>query len=385
MGGVLFADLAAALREAGCSAPTLVLDRDALEHNLAVLQRRAVPPVRLVVKSLPSPALIDHCMDALATRRLMAFHRPFLEQLLARYDDVDILMGKPLPIAAVEQVVQRCPRDRLCQVQWLVDGARRLAELRDLARRRALRLRVNLEIDVGMHRGGVDTPGDLAALEREVLAAPEHLEFSGLMGYDAHAAKAPPLAGGVARAVERSQQRYRDFLAVLQTERAALTLNGAGSPTHTYHDLQSPVNEVSVGSVLVKPADFDLPGLADYRPAVWIATLVLKHRTGVTLPFLERISHSLSRLRPLRRDTLFIYGGRWLAEPAWPVGMNASALYGLSSNQQMMTVPADTGIGVDDWVFFRPVQSEAVMLQFGDIRVVSGGRVIDRWPTLRND
>ena len=72
-------------------------------------------------------------------------------------------------------------------------------------------------------------------------------------------------------------------------------------------------------------------------------------------------------------------------QPAWPPGMRSSSLYGLSSNQQLMTVPASCDLAMDDWAFFRPSQSEAVMLQFGDIRVVSGGEIIDRWPTLRND
>jgi D-serine deaminase-like pyridoxal phosphate-dependent protein len=37
---------------------------------------------------------------------------------------------------------------------------------------------------------------------------------------------------------------------------------------------------------------------------------------------------------------------------------------------------------VDDFVFLRPPQSEAVMLQFGDILVLRKGRVVDRWPVF---
>jgi D-serine deaminase-like pyridoxal phosphate-dependent protein len=36
----------------------------------------------------------------------------------------------------------------------------------------------------------------------------------------------------------------------------------------------------------------------------------------------------------------------------------------------------------DDWVFFRPSQSEAVFLQFGDIAVYDQGEIVERWPVL---
>jgi D-serine deaminase-like pyridoxal phosphate-dependent protein len=37
---------------------------------------------------------------------------------------------------------------------------------------------------------------------------------------------------------------------------------------------------------------------------------------------------------------------------------------------------------LNDWVFLRPTQSEAVFLQFGDIAVFEGGTIVDAWPTL---
>ena len=381
MTAAYFSALSAALNAAQCDVPVLVLDRDRLDHNLAVLSRQGLSGLRVVVKSLPSLSLLDYCMAALGTRRLMSFHRPFLQQLLARYDDVDILLGKPLPAAAVRRVLAETPRDRVQQVQWLVDTEARLAQLLALAREFNLRLRVNVEINVGLQRGGVDSPAALSRLEAAVLAAPDELQLSGLMGYDAHAAKAPRPLASVGAAIARSQQRYRDFLGALRSDSGGLTLNGAGSPTHRRHTANSPLNDISLGSVLVKPADFDLDDLADYEPALWIATPVLKRRRGVRIPFLG----ALGSLPGRARDSLFIYGGRWMAVPAWPRGMRESKLYGLSSNQQLMTVPADCEIAVDDWAFLRPTQSEAVMLQFGDLRVFSAGAVVDRWAPLVND
>jgi D-serine deaminase-like pyridoxal phosphate-dependent protein len=37
---------------------------------------------------------------------------------------------------------------------------------------------------------------------------------------------------------------------------------------------------------------------------------------------------------------------------------------------------------VDDYVFYRPTQSEAVLLEFGDLALVRGGEIVDFWPTF---
>jgi len=66
-----------------------------------------------------------------------------------------------------------------------------------------------------------------------------------------------------------------------------------------------------------------------------------------------------------------------------PPGLQANALYGASSNQMLFTGSAQTGLQPDDWVFFRPTQSESVLLQFGDLLAVRGGRIVERWPVYQ--
>ena len=143
------------------------------------------------------------------------------------------------------------------------------------------------------------------------------------------------------------------------------------------HGDESPLNDYSIGSALLKPASFDLPTLAELQPAAWIASPVLKRCKGVHIPFIERLPAP-------GRDTVFIYGGKWMATPDSPPGLKQSKTYGVSSNQQMFTVPADSEIAVDDFVFLRPTQSEAVLLQFGDLMIVRGNRLLDNWPVLEN-
>ena len=48
----------------------------------------------------------------------------------------------------------------------------------------------------------------------------------------------------------------------------------------------------------------------------------------------------------------------------------------------MLNALEDIAVDVDDYIFLRPTQSESVMLQFGDLIVVRGGEVVDRWPVF---
>ena len=121
---------------------------------------------------------------------------------------------------------------------------------------------------------------------------------------------------------------------------AALTLNGAGSPTFRLHDEGSPLNEVAVGSALLKPADFDLELLAAFEPAAFIATPVLKVLDGLHLPGPSWLGEAWALWDRNRRRTFFIYGGKWMAGFASPAGLADNALYGSSSNQSIVNASA---------------------------------------------
>jgi D-serine deaminase-like pyridoxal phosphate-dependent protein len=43
---------------------------------------------------------------------------------------------------------------------------------------------------------------------------------------------------------------------------------------------------------------------------------------------------------------------------------------------------ASVDLHADDYVFLRPTQSEAVLLQFGDLLVYDGKEIVERWPTF---
>lgn len=387
-----FAALNRTLREQGPGRPLLVIDLERLERNCARLRQSLVDgkQLRVVAKSLPAPGLLEHVLQHTGSTRLMVFHQPFLNALAQRLPGADLLLGKPMPVAAARTFYATLERgagfDPRAQLQWLIDTPQRLAQYAELARQIGTRMRINIEIDVGLHRGGLGEFDELDALFAQIKAQPDVLEFAGFMGYDAHVGKVPALLESRERSFERALQRYRGFLARADElgtgPHQTLTLNGAGSPTFRLHGAGSPLNEVAVGSALLKPGDFDLELLGDFEPAAFIATPVLKALDGLQLPGPLPLGEAWALWDHNRRRSFFIYGGKWMASTVSPAGLAANALYGSSSNQSILNASHSVNLGVDDYVFLRPSQSEAVLLQFGELLALRGNRIEARWPVL---
>lgn len=397
-----FATWNEALRRSGPGRPILLLDLDALDANLQVVKQRVAPHIRLriVAKSLPSIPLLAYAMERLGCGRLMVFDDSMAE-LADAFPEADLLGGKPLPVqGAAEFYARRAEhsrsklasisaesRDAGAKVQWLIDTPERLAQYLGLARSLGVKMRVNLEVDVGMRRGGIATLAEMGQVLREIAANPDHLTFSGLMGYDAHATAAPPVISSEARAIADVEARYAAFVDAVRAHDPAwihgeTTLNGAGSQTHMMYKEGGPVGEVALGSALVMPARFDSTALARHRPALFIATPVLKRLEGTHLPFIEFASKPWAFWDRNREVTYFIYGGGWMARAVSPAGLTENPLYGFSTNQAILNGSRATSLSVDDWVFFRPDQSERVMQNFGDLHLFRGADLVGTWPVL---
>ena len=393
-----FLALQGALKRADIASPVLVVDRERLDANLDFL-RSDVPAassgramaVRLVAKSLPCLPLLRHARQALGTDRLMTFNLPMLIEIARAMPEVDQMLGKPLPVTAAARFFQEGLEPRAAQnVRWLIDSSRRLAEYGDLAEQLGRDLDVGFELDIGLHRGGFE-PGQSLAEALELLRQRPRLRFAGFMGYEAHLAKVPTFAGWRDRQVAGAVTLYRrandlaDDILGRETTAGAVR-NTAGSPTYRFYrnaEITGPVvNELALGSALVKPTDFDTDLLEPYQPALFIATPALKVLPRTRIPVLERLDGLKRRLDPNLARAVFIHGGYWKAVPVDPPGLRINQTYGRSSNQEMLNLGRRAQIEADDFVFLRPTQSEAVMLQFGSIAVYEGGEIGDYWPVM---
>lgn len=383
-----FRDLSLALDHAGMAKPTLIVDKAKLLANVETLKQHIGDRFnyRVVAKSLPSIGLLKTIMGAADTHRLMLFHQPFLSQVADQLPDSDVLMGKPMPVAAAATFYKNHTHgdfNAATQLQWLLDTPERLQQYAELAEQQDLNLRINIELDVGLHRGGVQSDASLIAMLGMIQANPR-LCFSGFMAYEPHIVKVPgdPLAYR-----ERAMASYQAYIDTAKNHLKDdwpkdVVLNAAGSPTYQLYDQGNyPFNEISAGSCLVKPADFDLPTLADHHPASYIATPVLKALDRMQLP-VDGVGDLLAAWDPNRARTFFTYGGYWKAVPESPKGLSHNPLFGRSTNQEMLNGSQSINLQVDDWVFLRPTQSEFVFVQFGDIAVFENNTISEHWPVL---
>ena len=378
-----FAGLQAALKRAGVAQPTLVVDRRRLEANVAAVRAALAPTklaLRVVSKSLPAPALLEAVMQGTGSTRLMVFNGVMLDEMVAFRPDADVLTGRPLPAAQVADFVRRHANSgaAAARPQWLADSVERLRQYAEIARANEAPLKVNLEFDVGLHRGGLP---DLAALAAAVdLARAEPLlTITGLMGYDAHASAARSPEAEVARVVAlygAAVKLMGDKLGDL----SGMTFNTAGSTTYALHLADPYATEVSIGSAFVKPTHFDLPTLTAHQPACFIAEPVLKVMDPAIYPRREDLTAAFNTLDPNSRRGFFLYGGYGDARPVSPRGLRFSAIYG---GRSMLAGSARVELEQDDFVFMRPTESEGVFLQFGDIAVYDGQEISAWWPTFR--
>ncbi|MEM1325969.1 MAG: alanine racemase [Bacteroidota bacterium] len=380
------------------SIPFLLIDLNRLDQNIAILKKNWRPETafRIVVKSLPCVELVEYIMERTTTQNLMVFHQPFLSDLASRLGaKVDILLGKPIPVKTANHFYQTLPEnddfDAFRQVQWLVDTAERIHQYLALAKQLGRPLRLNLEIDVGLHRGGFQTVAELSAALQVIQTNDKHLIFTGLMGYDPHVAKLPKVIRSPQKALQLAndfyfscQQLIREQFPDLWSD--DLTFNGAGSPTLEFHKNDySPLNDIAAGSCLVKPTTFDIPTLSEYQPACFIATPVLKKFNNTTLPALEKMKKVLNLIDAANRQSYFIYGGFWKADYCFPKGIKQNNLFGASTNQTMLNISISTQLEVDDFIFLRPHQSEFVFLQFGRPLAIRNGEVVAEWTILNQN
>ncbi len=392
-----FQNLNLALRAHDRAIPSLVIDLDILDRNIAKLKQSLNPNTafRIVVKSLPSKELIQYIMERTGTAKLMVFHQPFLTDLSSICDEqTDILMGKPMPVKTAAYYYHTLPTltngyNPYRQVQWLVDTLQRVKDYTDLAKRLQQKLRLNLEIDIGLHRGGF---ADLDAVREALVyisAHQEHIEFSGFMGYDPHVVKIPSVVQSQTKSLQIAHSYYDACQKLVQEEFSSLwheglCYNGAGSPTLDLHKSQTPLNDISAGSCLLKPTSFDIPTLSQYEAACFIAAPILKKYQNTSISGLEKLKSVMSLIKPAFRQSFFLYGGYWKADYCYPEGLKSNPLFGESTNQTMVNAPKAVELDVDDFVFLRPRQSEFVLLQFGNILTYRAAQLSGEFSVLQH-
>ena len=222
--GVYFLRLQELLHKRGVSHPRLIIDLDRLDNNIARAKEHVgdTSKVRVVAKSLPCFELLQYIQEQLQTNRLMVFHQPFLVQQMERFPKANFLIGKPLPVAAVRKTLELSEQYMQWgseRVQWLVDSVPRVEQYQRLAQEKQLKLRITIELDIGLHRGGVETLETARSILLVIAEHSQSLTFSGFMGYEPHIGKIPDLLKSQREPARLSAlNKYQAFVDLVRNE-----------------------------------------------------------------------------------------------------------------------------------------------------------------------
>jgi len=234
--------------------PALVVDRAALDHNLAVMAE-ALPGDRL------RPHVKAHKSTQLARRQWAAGHRAFTCATVAECEGLAAAgLGEDLLLA--NEVLDARRLGRLVasgsRVTVAVDSAATIAAAAGGGLREVL-----IDVDVGLPRCGCqpeDAPA-LAALARE-----RGLSVRGVMGYEGHVV-------GLADRAERESQ-CRASMEILTAAREAVggeVVSGGGTGTY---DCNPWVTELQAGSYALMDTAYGRLGLP-FRQALFVLATVI--------------------------------------------------------------------------------------------------------------
>lgn len=225
--------------------PTLLLDLKALERNLARMAeflRDKPARVRPHSKTHKCPAIAWMQLEAGAIGITCA--KLGEAEVMAAAGIRDILIANQVVgLAKIQRLVGLA---RTADIMVAVEDLQNARQLSDAAAAAGVRIRVLIEVDVGMGRCGV-APTDALALAREVAALPG-LRLEGIMGYEGHAVMIPDTALRRA-AAERAMALLIESKDCLERKGLPVRIVSAGgSGTYNVTGVYPGVTEIQAGS-----------------------------------------------------------------------------------------------------------------------------------------
>ena len=264
--------------------PALLIDLDAVDHNIAALLARCGDPRRWRphLKTLKSAALLERLLAAGVTRCKVATLDE-LDLALGTADRLgvalDVLLAYPQHPPGLRAALARAAASPGCRVQFVLDSPEHLALLIHAVP--FTTLAVQLDVDLGMARTGAPA-ASWAAYAAELTAIPG-LEVTGLHGYDGH------LAWDQRDAADAAYTSLCDLAERLTAAGLRRDLEIVTSGTHSYATALAHArlaagpwqHQVSPGTLVLAdlrsdPAVSDL----DLRQAAFVAARVISRAAG---------------------------------------------------------------------------------------------------------
>ena len=156
-----------------------------------------------------------------------------------------------------------------------VDDARQIDALDGALRGRAVRIGALIEVDVGMHRCGSDSPEQTLALAQRLCTS--RVSYRGLMGYEGHAVLVPDAAQRKAMTEEALRRLEQHHTALCEGGLEPEIVSAGGTGTYEITGAHPIVSEVQAGSYVFMDGAY-LKVRTDFEPALTLLTTIVHRR-----------------------------------------------------------------------------------------------------------
>ena len=234
--------------------PALCLDIEAVEANIkrmADYARDRSVRLRPHAKTHKSPALAHMQLGAGAVGITCA--KLGEAEVMAAAGIKDILIANQIIGAPkIARLVNLAAHTR---VMVAVDDAANVADLDAAARAKGVRLRILIEVDIGMNRCGAAPGQPVLDLAREIVASPG-LRFEGVMGYEGHTIFLEDVNERIER-TEVAMQLLTDSAELLRREGIPVEIvSGGGTGTYFITGAHPGITELQVGSYITMDSQY---------------------------------------------------------------------------------------------------------------------------------
>jgi D-serine deaminase-like pyridoxal phosphate-dependent protein len=371
--------------------PLMVVDLDAFDANAGDLATRAAgKPIRVASKSLRVPALIQRALATPGFRGVLGYTLPEALWLERQGIADDIVVAYPtVDRPALAELV--ASPSSASHITLMVDDAAQLDVVDSVRSSHAVRVRVALDIDAGLHIGGqhvgpkrspLHDVEDAVRLARHVTQR-DGFALVGVMTYEGQVAGVPDavpsqrarslvVRGLKAASLSQLAERRR-LIAGRLAELADLQFWNAGGSGSVQETAADPVvTEIAAGSGLLVPGLFDHYRSFRPRPAAFYG-----------LPVTRKPTPAMAT----------VHGGGFIASGAagddrapipWaPPGLRLTSLEGAGEVQTPLTGHPAALLRIGDLVWFRHAKSGELFEHTNSVRLLAGEELVDEVPTYR--
>jgi D-serine deaminase-like pyridoxal phosphate-dependent protein len=343
--------------------PALVLDRAALERNLARMARFfSIGSCRL------RPHFKAHKTPEIARRQLAAGSCSGLtcatvgeaETVAAFCDDV-LIANEVVSAAKCARLAALAARARITVA---VDSVAGLDTLAAAARHTGVRIGVLVDVNVGQGRCGIAPGADALQLARRV-ALTSGAALRGVMGYEGHV---QPIRDRGER-----DARARQSMAALLDTAARLRANGlgcevvsaGGTGTYDISGRIDGVTEIQAGSYALMDTDYAAVQVP-FEQAFWVIGTI------VSRPTADRCVADCGH-----KATTKDHGLPSVA------GVDGATVVSLNDEHATLSVPPESRIAIGDLVRLVPSHTDPTINLHDAFYVIEGDRVVDVWAIAR--